>query len=206
MRLTAGGDQLDYPRDLSSPTVSLLDVKLHPNSVISDANHGARYMCADIRDFYLGASMEYYQYMKVHRRHLPEEILREYDIPFGSLGNTFVEIRRGIYGLKEVGALAHKQLVENLRTFGYEPAKSTPGLWRHHTRALTFTLCVDDLGIKYYRKEDTIHLLEALNKKYETTVDWKGSKYCGLTIKWEYQNGDVDISMPDYVYNALTRF
>ena len=44
VRLTAGGDKLDYPGDPSSPAVSLLNVKIHINSTISRAKHNARYM------------------------------------------------------------------------------------------------------------------------------------------------------------------
>jgi hypothetical protein len=37
--------------------------KLHRNSVISTKS--ARYMCIDIKNFYLTASLEYYEYMKI---------------------------------------------------------------------------------------------------------------------------------------------
>ena len=37
VRLTEGGDKLKYPGDPSSPAVSLLNVKIHINSIISRA-------------------------------------------------------------------------------------------------------------------------------------------------------------------------
>ena len=40
IRLTFGGDKLDYEEDSSSPVVSLLDKKTLLNSVISDADKG----------------------------------------------------------------------------------------------------------------------------------------------------------------------
>ena len=49
VRLTAGGDKLDYPGDPSSPEVSLLNVKIHINNTISRAKNNARYMCIDIK-------------------------------------------------------------------------------------------------------------------------------------------------------------
>ena len=36
VRITAGGDRLDYPNDPSSPAVSMLILKIHINSTISD--------------------------------------------------------------------------------------------------------------------------------------------------------------------------
>ncbi len=41
VRITAGGDRLEYPHDPSSPAVSMLNTKIHINSTISDANKGA---------------------------------------------------------------------------------------------------------------------------------------------------------------------
>jgi hypothetical protein len=49
VRLTAGGNQLDYPDDASSPAVAMLDAKLHINSTISDASRGARYTTISAR-------------------------------------------------------------------------------------------------------------------------------------------------------------
>ena len=50
VRLTAGGDKLNYSGNPSSPAVSLLDVKIHINSTISRAKNNARYMCIDIKN------------------------------------------------------------------------------------------------------------------------------------------------------------
>ena len=61
--MTAGGDKLGYPGDASSPTVAILDANIHINSTISDAKRGARYMCMDVRNFYLSTPMSYYQYI-----------------------------------------------------------------------------------------------------------------------------------------------
>jgi hypothetical protein len=60
VRMTAGGDKLDYPSDASSPTVSMLNAKIHINSTISDASKGARHLRLDIENYYLGTPMGYY--------------------------------------------------------------------------------------------------------------------------------------------------
>jgi hypothetical protein len=41
---------------------------------------------------------------------------------------------------------------------------------------------------------------------YKLTQDWTGESYLGLTLKWHYDEGYVDISMPDYVPKALAKF
>eukprot|EP00957_Ditylum_brightwellii_P082019 6236891-Ditylum_brightwellii.AAC.1 len=37
---------------------------------------------------------------------------------------------------------------------GHAFARPAPGLWRHTTRDIRFTLVVDDFGVKYTNKED----------------------------------------------------
>jgi hypothetical protein len=34
---------------------------------------------------------------------------------------------------------------------------NTPGLWRHESHHLTFTLVVEDFGVKFVNKEDVDH-------------------------------------------------
>jgi hypothetical protein len=65
---------------------------------------------------------------------------------------------------------------------------------------------VDDFLIGYVGKENADHLLEVLENDYTVTKDWDATAYCGLTLKWDYINRTVDISMPGYVERALTRF
>ena len=207
VRATFGGDQLDYPGDPSSPSTSQLTTKIHINSTISDAKKGARYCTADIKNFFLGSDMEYYQYARILAELIPQEVFDEYpEMVIEDDGYVYFEARKGIYGLKEASLLAFKQLVKNMKPHGYEPMPYTPGLWRHVSRPTTFTLCVDDFGIKYFTKDDANHLLKAIQSNYETTVDWTGSLYCGLNLKWNYQQGYVDVSMDGYVQRSLDRF
>jgi len=36
--------------------------------------------------------------------------------------------------------------------------------------------------------------------------DWEGERYCGITIKWDYEGRKVHLAMPGYLPKALTRF
>ena len=51
----------------------MLDAKLHINSTISDVKNGFRYLGFDIKNFYLGTPMSYFQYICVR----PSIILKE---------------------------------------------------------------------------------------------------------------------------------
>ena len=111
-----------------------------------------------------------------------------------------------MYGLKEAGVIAFDQLVQKLKQFGYKPMSQTPGLWKHTSRRTTFTLCVDNFGVHYFSKDDADHLIDAIRATCECSIDWEGTKYCGLTLAWNYRKEYVDISMPVYVKKALNKF
>ena len=76
----------------------------------------------------------------------------------------------------------------------------------HATRPISFTLVVNDFGIKYVGGRHLDHLINALQDQYKITVNLTGNSYLGLTIDWNYTQGYVDISMPDYVRKALHDF
>ena len=207
VRLTVGGDGLEYDSDAGSPAASLVETKLTLNSTISDAHNGARFMSADLKDFFLATTMSKPEYMRIPYRYFPTDVRAQYnlDSKVTSDGYIYVKIKKGMYGLKQAAVLAYDQLVEHLAPFGYYPCPQTTGIWRHATRRTRFCLCVDDFGIKYFSKDDADHLLNALRCKYKISTDWKGKNYCGLTMDWNYAEGWVDISMPGYVRKALER-
>jgi hypothetical protein len=90
--------------------------------------------------------------------------------------------------------------------YGYVPTGQTPGLFKHLLRPVSFSLVVNDFGIKYVGKEHADHLLQCLDKEYPLTIDWEGKIFCGIHLKWDYDERTVELSMPNYVKNALTRF
>jgi hypothetical protein len=90
-----------------------------------------------------------------------------------------------MYGLKEAAILTYDQLRTHLAPFGYAPVPHTPGLWRHSSKPLTFTLAVDDFGVKYFHKADVDHLFAALATRYAYTTDWSGSSYLGCHLTWQ---------------------
>ena len=101
-----------------------------------------------------------------------------------------------MYGLPQSGILANKLLVKRLDLFGYYPVEHTPGLWKHKTRPVVFSLVVDDFGVKYVGKENADHLVNSLQADYKITIDWTGGTFCGIDLKWNYDDRTVGLSMP----------
>jgi hypothetical protein len=40
--------------------------------------------------------------------------------------------------------------------------------------------------------------------KYKLTEDWTGDLYCGILLRWDYQN--LDILMPGYIKKQLLKY
>jgi hypothetical protein len=205
-RLTAGGDQINYPEDTGTPTADMTLFKIILNSVIS--TKGAKCMMIDLKDFYLNTPMKRPEYMRLKMSDIPDEIIEQYklrEIPTLD-GYVYTEITKGMYGLPQSGIIAQELLEQCLHKYGYSQSKIIPGLWTHTTRPILFSLVVDDFAVKYTRREDAEHLMEAIKKDYTATEDWTGTKYLGLTIEWDYENRQVHLWMPGYVSKALLRF
>jgi hypothetical protein len=206
-RLTAGGDRINYPEDVGTPTADMTLFKIHANSIISTP--GARCIMVDIKDFYLNTPMKRPEYMRLKITDIPDEVIDEYNLRemiVDDDGYVYSEITKGMYGLPQAGIIAQELLAERLAKHGYHQSKIIPGLWTHDTRPTTFTLVVDDFAIKVMSDDDTNHLINVLKANYTITVDEEATKYIGLTIKWDYDNGKVHIHMPGYLEKAMTKF
>jgi hypothetical protein len=123
-------------------------------------------------------------------------------------GWVHLEMRHAVWGLPQAGILANKKLRQKLALFGYHKCIDTPGLWKHESRPLTFTLVVDDFGVKYEKKEDADHLISSIKSTYRLTKDWMGNLYCGITLDWDYVNQTLicqcrDISKKIQEYNHV---
>jgi hypothetical protein len=129
-------------------------------------------MMMDIKNYYLGTPLPRFEYMKMLLSRFPEEIIQKYNLNALAVnGWVNIDIRKGMYSLKQAG-LANQLPQTRLASFGYYPARHTPGLWLHKTRPISFTLVVDDFAVKYVGKQHAEHLLNALLRTYELTTDW----------------------------------
>ena len=156
--------------ELTVQTVDLKTTKMMWNSVIS--TEGARYMCTDIKSFYLESTLEQKEYMKMPLHLFPQKIKDQYDIDALAKGDfVYMEIRKGMYSLPAAGIIANKLLKARLAKKGYFKLPHTPGLWKHVSRPIAFTLVVDDFGVKYEGREHVEHLLAALEDNYTIEND-----------------------------------
>ena len=205
IRLTVGGNRINYPGDCGTPTADMITVKILLNSVISTLN--ARFMTIDIKDFYLNTPMARPEFMRLKLADIPAAIIDRYKLrDIAQDGYVFVRIQKGMYGLPQAGIIAQQLLEQRLQANGYHQSKLNPGFWTHDWRPICFALCVDDFGVKYVGKVHADHLINTLKGHYDISTDWEGRRYIGLTLQWDYRNRTVRLSMPGYCEKAGQRF
>ena len=90
IRITAGGNLINYPGELTTKTADLTTSKLMWNSVLSTKS--AKFMCLDIKNFYLTAPLNCFEYMKVPLSLFPSWTKEQYN--FDKLA------KNGFYTLK----------------------------------------------------------------------------------------------------------
>ena len=77
-RLTVGGNLINYPGDVSTPTAETTTAKIVINSTISTPK--AKYLVGDVNIFYLGAIMTCYEYLQLSITTIPQEIIDKYNL------------------------------------------------------------------------------------------------------------------------------
>ena len=201
-----GGDRLKgtYTDNISAATASIETVKTLFNSTISD---NAQFMSLDISDYYLNTELKDHQYLKIPVKEIPTEIMDEFDLHrLVHNACVYFVVVKGMYGLPEAGILAQQGLIEHIKPHGYIQDPLVPMLFVHNVSKLSFTLVVDDFGIKFFSRESAEHLIRILRLKYKITLDWEGKHYLGMTLRWDYVRRKVFLSIPGYVAKMEKRF
>jgi hypothetical protein len=205
VRLTVGGDKLDYSGDVATSTADITAFKILINSTLSTKD--AAMMMMEVKNYFLGTPLPLFEYMKMLISCFPEEIIQKYNLNNLAVeGWVYIEIRKGMYGLKQAVLLYNHLLQTRLAPIGYYPVRHTPVMWLHKDRPISFTLVVDDFTVNYVGKQHAEHFRNAFLQTYELTTDWTATVYSGMTLKWDYDRRTCYINMPGYGSNVLSKF
>ncbi len=90
-RFTVGGDRINYPGKVATPTAEMLVAKMLFNSVIS--TKGARFMTMDISNFYLMTPLHRPEFIHVKLSNIPDEVIEEYMLREKATKNGSVYIK-----------------------------------------------------------------------------------------------------------------
>jgi hypothetical protein len=106
--------------------------------------------------------------MQLKLSDMPEDVIAHYHLLNIATPNGYVycKIRQGMYRLPQAGIIAQELLAKRLKEHGYNQSKTTPGLWAHECRSITFSLVVDYFGVKCIGGEHAQHLIQMVQKYY----------------------------------------
>eukprot|EP00804_Cyclotella_cryptica_P008217 CCRYP_015150-RC/>CCRYP_015150-RC protein AED:0.40 eAED:0.40 QI:0/0/0/1/0/0/2/0/208 len=99
IRLTVGGNRINFPGDCGTPTANMLTTKVLLNSVVSTV--GARFMTIDIKDFYLNTPMARPEFMRLKLSDMPTNVIEHATED----GYVYVRIQKGMYELPQAAPL-----------------------------------------------------------------------------------------------------
>ena len=135
-RFVVGGDRINYPGKVATPTACMLVAKLIFNSVVS--TKGAKFMTMEISNFYMITPLNQPEYIRINIRDFPDEIVREYNLKEKTEadGSVYIAANCGMYGLPHARLLANELLETRLNKIGYQQSKLVPGFWKHKWRPL----------------------------------------------------------------------
>jgi hypothetical protein len=117
VRLSVGGDTLDYSGDVATSTADITTFKILINSTLSTKD--AAMMMMDINNYYIGTPLPRFEYMKMLISRFPEDIIQKYNLNALAVDDwVYIEIRKGMYGLKQAGLLVNQLVQTRLAPFG----------------------------------------------------------------------------------------
>jgi hypothetical protein len=95
VRLTVGGDILNYSGDVATSTADITAFKILINNTLS--TKAATIMMMDIKNYYRGTPLPRFEYMKVLLSCFPEDIIQKYNLSALAIdGWVHIEIRKGM--------------------------------------------------------------------------------------------------------------
>ena len=118
-RFTVGGDRINYPGEVATPTADMLVANMLFNSVVS--TKGAKFMTLDISNFYLMTPLKRPEYIHIKLADIPQEVIDEYNLQDKATpdGSIHIVVNKGMYGLPQAGLLANELLKKRLNKNGY---------------------------------------------------------------------------------------
>ena len=153
-------------------------------------------LCHVIWRILLETAMSRAEYMRIHYKYFSPYIISIYHIDWIIVEDehVYINIINGVYDLNRQPLLP---IINSFITWIHTaiiqwPSHLDYGPWEQEKNYL----CVDDFGVKHFRKDDADHIIESLKKHYVSSTDWEGCNHLGLTTYRNYSKTFVDILMP----------
>ena len=165
-----GGYRFNFDGVTATQCAVLVTNKILFNSTVYTP--GDRFCIFDIKYFYYGRPMSDCEYISIQLTSIQKEIIYQYDLEaIQHDGWAYIEIQKGITGLKHTGKIGNDHLWTYLKQYRYGPFRHATALWKHETRYIAFKLLVDNFAINFTNRQDSEHLASEVEDLYVITKD-----------------------------------
>jgi hypothetical protein len=126
VRLTVGGDKLDYSGDVATSTADITTFKILINNTLSTKD--AAVMMMDIKNYSLGTPLPRFAYIKMLVSHFPDEIIQKYNLNALAVDCwVYIEIRKSHVRSEASRSLGEPITSNSSGTFWVLPSPAHPG-------------------------------------------------------------------------------
>ncbi|KAE9045316.1 Retrovirus-related Pol polyprotein from transposon TNT 1-94 [Phytophthora rubi] len=115
-------------------------------------------------------------------------------------------LKKALYGLKQAGREWNQEIDNFLRAYGLKPTTGDACLYHMQVEGSLLLVClyVDDILIAHRDEEHVLHLMLALNVKYQVKDLGAPSIFLGMRIR--HEQGTIRLSQETYINEMLYRF
>src|SRR5215471_12011740 len=122
--------------------------------------------------------------------------------------DEFLQLLKGIYGLKQAGRIWHKKLDKELQDMGFIKVQCDHSVWvfqRHGTKVI-IPVFVDDMTIASKSKEMIQSVKEELKRRFKLRDLGPTSFLLGVAIERDRSNRTLRLSQSQYILDLLARY
>jgi hypothetical protein len=208
VRCVFGGDRQTPRPEWTSRNSDMVTKKIFANAMVSS---GKKLCILDIKDFYIAPMnvLESPEYMFLAPKDISPKMREEYGhLIEESTGRLYLRIDKSIYGMRQAGFIAQKNLIELLKENGYRES-GYDSIFTSSDGKVIFLTHTDDFAIGYDEDDGVERLKNILTAaKYTLVIDKDAKNFCGFQVKYDREAlvPSMTLSVEKILEKALLRF
>ena len=208
IRMVYGGDRQETNPLWSSRNSEMVTKKIFANAIVSS---GKKLCALDIKDFYIAEMnmLDEPEFMFIAAKDITLEMREEYkEFIHQHTGRLMLKLIRSIYGMRQAGYIAQRNLLALLKANGYYES-GYDSIFTSNDGKTIFLTHTDDFAIGYDDEKEVQQLVQMLTEaKYKITIDMEGKNFCGFEVEYNRNAPQpyIALTIEKIIDKAIIRF
>ena len=208
VRCVFGGDRQTPRPEWTSRNSDMITKKIFANAMVTS---GKKLCILDIKDFYIAPMnvLESPEYMFISAKDISQKMRETYGhLIDKKSGRLLLKIVKAIYGMRQAGFIAQRNLIELLKANGYRES-GYDSIFTSSDGKVIFLTHTDDFAIGYDEEEAVEKLKRILTEAgYTLVIDLEAKNFCGFQVKYDRDAAvpSMTLSVEKILEKALFRF